>query len=489
VCFLSCPSSPFFLLSGYPPFESFTLSLEESDDLNIPDVAPVDPALEAYSLPKFDMHLYKSSLIESHVRYLVKLYGIPEDLHPRVAPEGLSNVWKHAGHAFSLKDSEGKGFKVSVGALLPADTASVTHLASPAERLEDVPPKTGDVITAKIPCRKVLDDKEKKKGKLRRKPRLRDVTLMEVLWVTIAKKVASRLSKVDSRSGIAQGSTIYGTKKQKEEFLILMVITCGIGSGNVDTSFTIEGHGDNVGGLLRLQAWPSPAHHSGRHLDTVEEPAHENVVPEVEASYSVRRFGNPPFTPQWGLTKSSCMDNSRICRDIMSNLSTSADEQFFNEGVRDESDRLKELEEEKKEAGQLNSSQANRIKQLEEAFKQYKADAHQLRVGKECYAVEPGRGEMVSLVVGKGFIDGISIGREDADIQASLRATPNVDHASSDIFMDAYEKIFDQRYPYVDRVARIYLPDSSGLQNIMPDETGPTSAKVLVILQQLPMPR
>ncbi|GKD68121.1 hypothetical protein Tco_1322211, partial [Tanacetum coccineum] len=108
----------------------------------------------------------------------------------------------------------------------------------------------------------------------------------------------------------------------------------------------------------------------------------------------------------------------------------------------DEKDRLEELEEEKKEVDQLNSSQAHRIKQLEEVLKQSEADTHQLRVKKERYAVEAGRGKMVrqriinqylpifvrrlhqsaeykrslrevfSLAVGKGFMDGISIGRE-----------------------------------------------------------------------------
>ncbi|GJW32687.1 ribonuclease H-like domain-containing protein [Tanacetum coccineum] len=87
-----CSSSPFsfFLLFSYPPFESFTMSLEESDDLNIPDAAPIDPVLEDGALPKFDMHLYKSSLNDSHVRYLVKLYGIPEELHPWVALAGMT---------------------------------------------------------------------------------------------------------------------------------------------------------------------------------------------------------------------------------------------------------------------------------------------------------------------------------------------------------------------------------------------------------------
>nr|GEV44417.1 hypothetical protein [Tanacetum cinerariifolium] len=167
-------------------------------------------------------------------------------------------------------------------------------------------------------------------------------------------------------------------------------------------------------------------------------------------------------------------------------------------------DRLEELKEEKKEAEQLNSLQADRIKQLKEALKQSKVDAQQLRIEKERYAVEAGRGEMVmqriinkylptfvrrlhqsaeykrslgevfSLAIGKGIMNGISIGHEDADVRAILQATPNVDPASSDIFMDAYEKLFEQIYSYVDKVARMYLLDPNSLQNIMPDETGPT---------------
>ncbi|GKD56705.1 hypothetical protein Tco_1290092 [Tanacetum coccineum] len=79
-------------------------------------------------------------------------------------------------------------------------------------------------------------------------------------------------------------------------------------------------------------------------------------------------------------------------------------------------DRLEELEEEKKEAAQLE---------------------------KEHYAVEASMGEMrslgevFSLAVGNGFIDGISISRKEPDIQAILKATHNVDSASSNTFMDA----------------------------------------------------
>nr|GFC91350.1 hypothetical protein [Tanacetum cinerariifolium] len=147
------------------------------------------------------------------------------------------------------------------------------------------------------------------------------------------------------------------------------------------------------------------------------------------------------------------------------------------------------------------------------------ADAHQLRLDRERYVVEAGKGEMVrrliinnylptfvrrlhqsnkykrslgeafSLAVGKGFLYRISINRKDPYIQAILKATLNVDPASSDIFMDRYEKLFDKRYPYVDKVARMYLLGLSGLQNGMPNKTGPTPAEGLVILLRLPMLR
>ncbi|GJW61818.1 hypothetical protein Tco_0111153 [Tanacetum coccineum] len=63
---------------------------EESDDLNILDAELVDHVLEANSLPKFDMHLYKSSLTKTHVKWLAKCYGISADLHPRVVSEGVT---------------------------------------------------------------------------------------------------------------------------------------------------------------------------------------------------------------------------------------------------------------------------------------------------------------------------------------------------------------------------------------------------------------
>ncbi|GKF42749.1 hypothetical protein Tco_0126091, partial [Tanacetum coccineum] len=56
-----------------------------------------------------------------------------------------------------------KGCKVTAGALLPPGVARVTHLATLAARLQDIPPNTGEMMVAELPCRRVMDDKEKKK--------------------------------------------------------------------------------------------------------------------------------------------------------------------------------------------------------------------------------------------------------------------------------------------------------------------------------------
>ncbi|GJY50093.1 reverse transcriptase domain-containing protein [Tanacetum coccineum] len=83
----------------HPLFTAFFCSLSASvsflppgdfGSLDLPDTAAINPALEATSLPKFDMHLYKSSLTETNVKWLTKCYGILADLHPRVPPEGMT---------------------------------------------------------------------------------------------------------------------------------------------------------------------------------------------------------------------------------------------------------------------------------------------------------------------------------------------------------------------------------------------------------------
>ncbi|GJU05657.1 hypothetical protein Tco_1122087 [Tanacetum coccineum] len=168
------------------------------------------------------------------------------------------------------------------------------------------------------------------------------------------------------------------------------------------------------------------------------------------------------------------MDNSCSFRDMMSNLFTLADNEFFNEGVRDES----AIKRSWKLLCQSAQQQANALLRFKapteehanpvyaheslKDMKDYDAvltqdkgwkerveelDKEKSDIGnREKYAVDCGNGEMVrrriineylptfvrrlhqsveykwslgeafSLAIGKGFIDGISIGRKDPDI-------------------------------------------------------------------------
>ncbi|GJY50092.1 hypothetical protein Tco_0440048 [Tanacetum coccineum] len=297
------------------------------------------------------------------------------------------HAWKHAGHAFSIKDSNGEvitmaeflrlpdfhGCKVSAGELLPFGSARVTHLTASAEWVEDIPPKTGDMMVAELPCRKVLDDKERKKRKaeekaainvqaekvvkekdgregVRKKRRVRVVNPVQPTSEHVSSPTplnhAKPLTTIAGEAHVTPptfAGRIGVLRDQTDEPVTPLVANVGEfptggedGQDAADAMFANEGHGDNEGGLSGLQTQPSPACLADRLLETVEKPASDKIVPDAEASYSAGRFGNLPFTPQWGLTESSRMDNSRQCWDMMSNLFTPADLEFFNEGVRHE---------------------------------------------------------------------------------------------------------------------------------------------------------
>ncbi|GKF00519.1 hypothetical protein Tco_0023869, partial [Tanacetum coccineum] len=248
--------------------------------------------------------------------------------------------------------------------------------------------------------------------------------------------------------------------------------------------------------------------------------------------YSAERFGDLPFTPQWGLTDSSRMDNSRDCQDMLANLFTSADNEFLNYGVPDRSaikrfwrlfcqstqqqanvlprfealseehsaydenvsaynqllkdydgalnikkglnERDEDLEGVKKGLEEVNAKEVDRIKQLEEELKKSEEGTHQLRVGREKLVVKCGNGEMVRQWIVNEYLPTFFCRlHQSAEYKRAL-AMPNVNPASSVTFMEQYEKLFDNRYPYVNKVTSTYLLDLSGQQNVMPDETGPT---------------
>ncbi|GJX43977.1 hypothetical protein Tco_0260653 [Tanacetum coccineum] len=195
----------------------------------------------------------------------------------------------------------------------------------------------------------------------------------------------------------------------------------GVGGGNDDGDggFVNEGHGDNTGGLSGLRTQPSPSNHSER--DAVE----------TAASYTAGRFGDLPFAPQCLLSN----DLGGYCVSLPSSKQMS----YFLSKDYD---------------GALNLEKG--LNERVEEFEGEKKGLEELRVDREKYLVECGNGEMVrrriineylptffhrlhqsakykrslgevfSLAIGKGFIDGVSIGRKDEDIRAILEATPNL---------------------------------------------------------------
>ncbi|GJU62932.1 putative reverse transcriptase domain-containing protein [Tanacetum coccineum] len=203
-----------------------------------------------------------------------------------------------------LRLSNFKGCKFAAGTLLPPGTARVTHLAPLAERLEDIPPKTEDMVVAEIPCRKVLDDKEKKKRKVEEKIAAKAPAVNIQAEATVNKAagwegpqafaneehVSPPLSV--GRMDTLQDQTDEHVTPPRVVYASKVVIDKG-GQGNVDASHAIEGHGDNEDGLSGLQIRPSPACPFGRRLDTLEEPAPKNIVSNAES----RSFGNLPLPP------------------------------------------------------------------------------------------------------------------------------------------------------------------------------------------------
>nr|GEV51450.1 hypothetical protein [Tanacetum cinerariifolium] len=305
-------------------------------------------------------------------------------------------------------------------------------------------PKTGDMVTTEIPCRKVLDDKEKKKRKAEAKatanaPGVDTQAERVVRDKGAGREGARKKKKVRLGTLTKLNSKHHGcyAKLDRRACYSSSIVNVGEavmgGEGvqeNVNDVFANESLGDKEGGL---------------NLETVEKPVHDK-----QAS-TLLRFG--------GLLE----DHANLF--------------YAHESCKDVKARYKKC---KKELEKVQSAYDEKVS-THEALRQSEADAHQLILDRKNMLLRLSMGEAFSLAIGKCFIDGISIGRKDLDIQTILKATPNVNPASSDI-METCEQLFDKRYLYVDKVACMYLLDPSGLQNVMPDKTGPTPGGGLAIL-------
>nr|GFA70438.1 hypothetical protein [Tanacetum cinerariifolium] len=140
--------------------------------------------------------------------------------------------------------------------LLPLGSARMTHLSSPAKCLEDLPPKTGDMVTAELSCHKVkkfVRDKVAGKEGTRRKRRVRVGTLVHPTLEHVSSPIPLNHEKP--------------LKILANEQYVSSNASAG---QNVDVAFANEGHGDNEGAI------------SDQLLENVEKPVHDKVVLEVE---------------------------------------------------------------------------------------------------------------------------------------------------------------------------------------------------------------
>nr|GEV63336.1 hypothetical protein [Tanacetum cinerariifolium] len=469
------------------PFESFTMSLEESKDPNLLDAESFDHVLEASSLPNFDMHPHKSSLTETNVKWLTKCYGIPADLHPRVASEDAPT---------SLKKWKDKFFLVDRRAALIAmawrhhDSSVADPFPKPNEYNASNVAKLREVVIAlhkphlsllyvvgisqlsewlsfyNFPISKVvrlllvLDDKEKKKRKTKAKVAIFGAE-------TQAKKVVRD-----------KGVGKEGARKKKRVCVGTLVHPA---SKHVFSPIPLN-HAKPLK-ILDTEQYVSPNASVGRMdqlLKTVEKPVRNKVVPEVEAT----------IKQSWKLLCQSAQQQANTLLHFEALTKEHIDLVYGHESCKDVKARYKECKKELAKAqvaydektsaydqlsknydGALTREKClqDRLEELEDEKKKTERDML-LKLTAE---YKQSLGEAFSLTIGEGFIDGISIGGKDPDIQAILKATPNVNLASFDIFMETYEKLFDNWYPYVDKVARMHLLDPSGLQNVMPDKTDP----------------
>ncbi|GKD84672.1 hypothetical protein Tco_1355826, partial [Tanacetum coccineum] len=323
----------------------------------------------------------------------------------------------------------------SAGELLLPGSARVTHLTAPAERVEDIPPKTRDIMVAELPCRKVLDGKERKKRKaeekgainvqaekvvkekdgregVRKKRRVRVVNPVQPTSENVSSSTplnhAKPLTTIAGEAHVTPPTSagrIGVLRDQNDEPMTPPVVNVGEfptsgedGQGGFDDMFANEGHGDNEGGLSGLQTQPSPARRADRLLETVEKPASDKIIPDAEQANVLLRFESlMEEHADLVYAYESCNDvkiRYKECKRELAKAQSAYDEKvlacdqlsknYDGALIREKSlqKRVEELEEEKREA-----EQADCIKHLEEALKQSEVEAQQLRFD-EKYAVD-----------------------------------------------------------------------------------------------------
>ncbi|GJU82749.1 hypothetical protein Tco_1285114 [Tanacetum coccineum] len=430
---------------------------------------------------------------------------------------GLSPTWKGLGHVSVMKGPGGKVLTMAEFLRLP-DLGASTHL-------EDVPLKTPAMENAEIACRKVIVARERKTqraeehlaskavGKVGSKRRVAQEGTSRKRKTPTTAPNSEQVSSPQPINQVVPNQPLVTENVRESALNARLDILRDQMDEHLDA-----GHDQS---LARDDSGPGP-----RSDDRGERGGITDSDRMVKFRHCHDMKSNI-FTPA-DLASFEGMDDREAesrdrarakydsCKKQLVDLQVAYDAKVSSYGQlshdyedalrREEAGKIKivELEKEKKRSDELVVSQVERIRSLEIALKESETGIEQVRSDRERFAVAAGQskairkrliteffpifvqrllqskeykesvGEVFSLAVGKGFIDSISLGWTQADVDALLNASPGVNPASSDLFMGEYLKLFETHYPYVDKLARAYLLDPSELQNVMPDGAGPT---------------
>nr|GEU58448.1 hypothetical protein [Tanacetum cinerariifolium] len=407
------------------------MSLDNYDNYIIQDGDPVDPALNAVVLPKFGMHLYQSSLNETHFKWLVKCYVILEDLHPRIVPAGMTmdrllndaiGLYVHHflrgglwGDWFSFQSMTGKNCK-------PCLKDAPTSLKKWKHKFFLVDWRAAPIAMA---CRhhdsSVANPFPKPSEYNKRDvANLREIAIplhkpynniLYAVGLSLVWKEAGHVpilkgtnGKVLTMAEFLRIPNLYGCKVVVEVLLppdaaLETEVACRKVLADKEKkkrkAKAKEAAKANDADDIHIERVVSNkrADKAGSPLDlitkNVEEPAvgedrgndHDdiNVAIEGHGDNADGLFGlrtQPSPNNRFGYFAGRFVV-SELCRSF------------------DSREKLaRKLEKEKKKAEELNVEQADHIKHLEDALKQSEEDAHQLRLDREKFAVKYGNGEM-----------------------------------------------------------------------------------------------
>ncbi|GJW01265.1 hypothetical protein Tco_1556516 [Tanacetum coccineum] len=365
------------------------MSIDHSDQLHLPDAPNLDLSLEASVTPKFDMCLFRSTLTEKHVEKFSQIYAILLDLHPHVPPAGftmnqLSN--EHIAHSASRAAPIAMSWRhhdSSVADVLPGP--SEYDAADFLLWLNSFVFATL-VLVRLSPVHYFL-------------PTSRLTTIL--LTLPLVRRIFPPKTPAMEKAEVACPKVIAARERKKQRAEDLLVVSSGINPAD-------DGRGE------------------GEQHD-------DQVVQDVAMQEGfARNFGELPFTPVWGLTDSDRMVKFRQCRDMMSNIFTPADLVFFNVGptFTDYEGRFGGKKALKVKVAAVGRGKIKFWMSCYFSAALWQGEA----IRKACHEYFPtlfktslsneykeSVGEVLSLAVGKGFIDGISLGRTKADVDVLLK--------------------------------------------------------------------